>query len=86
MPRMRASKGVSKEIWTLPYLLQAIRIRGQASWSCKVELVAGCWHRVTGFLQDEKSNWMTCMEIIRNMRPKTGYQVQAARSKQQDTR
>jgi len=39
MPHMRASKGVFKKIWTLPYLLQAIRIRGQASWSCKVELV-----------------------------------------------
>jgi len=53
---MRASQGVFEKIWAMPYLLQAIRIRGQASWSREVELVVGRWHLATDYLQDEKSN------------------------------
>jgi hypothetical protein len=64
MPRLWATQRISKEVWTLPYLLSGIRIPGQASWSCKIELVAcneplatGHWHLVTGWLLlDEKSN------------------------------
>jgi hypothetical protein len=57
MSRMRASPGVFEEIWALPYLLQAIRIRGQASWSCKVELVAGIWPLVIGKMKNQTGSY-----------------------------
>ncbi len=50
MPHMRASQSLFKKIWALSYLLQAIRIRGQASWSCKVQLVANTLPLAIGFL------------------------------------
>ena len=50
MPHMWAPQRISEEVWSLSYLLSGIRISGQASRSCKIELVADNLALVIDFL------------------------------------
>ena len=50
MSRLWAPQRIFKKVWSLSYLFSGIRISGQASRSCKIELVANNWPLAIGFL------------------------------------
>ncbi len=75
MPHLWATQRVFKKVWSLSYLLSGIRISGQATRSCEIELVANNWLLASGYQLLVTGSW-----------PEAKSEQPGARSQKQDTR
>jgi len=86
MPRLWAPQRIFKKVWSLPYLLSGIRIPGQASRSCKIELVANSWPLAIGFLLLAEQEKNSKEQMSSDQKPDTSDEEPEASSKIPDYR